>query len=560
MSISKPTIILSYALIFQGFLLIPVIFVVYMWWTVEDQDGPKIAHKSVGVAINSQRRMSKDEPNKIAAHSALKAIGDNTVNYVAASTSAVEKRAENGAVAEIDHNSMDTNVNVTSVSAPQVLLRGLDNTNNATMNTSVRNRTTATSSRRPRIVHDRPLLRGGKDPMDAKFLKITNPGVFLYLYSAFWDDRDTLPGKPVIRIITVTKTIGHKWKDIEKDILPKLRCVTVCRDDLHVEVQGVIETLALQFHPPEREIDRRQIICVPHTCRDYVTVTFAGGVHVGMVTEEWVAGNMLPVETYQRPKIPQNLVVCVPPLHNTFDVYRVVEWFEMLKLLGVDKVVAYNESLDETASRIMRHYQDQGYLDVWQMDPDYLKPEGYMISRWRGPVSMSDCMYRYMYRYKRVLGMDVDEFIIPRTTQTLPQLIDKLESNATVKNGTVRLVQHSFVASYFIPNISDTERFTYLRHNYRLEKFEQWHKKSIVNPLGCLSLMNHYCHEKIPGFEEKKVHGSDVVMTDIGFVHHYRNMIPGRHFSGAIIRDNLLLRYASELTKRVLPKLKELGL
>ena len=512
--------------------------------------------QSVGVALNSQRRMSKDEPSKIAANSALKVTGVDAVNHVATSHSVVERSGENGPEVEIGHNAMDTNVNVTPVSAAQFL--GL--ADNTTMYTSVGIITSTTSIHNPRIVRDNPLLNGGKDPMDGRFLKITNPGVFLYLYSAFWDDRDTLPGEPVIRIITVTNTSGHNWRDIERDILPRLLCVTVCRDDLHVEVQGVSETRALQFHHAKREIDRRQIVCIPHTCRDYVTVTFAGGGHVGMVTEEWVAGNMLPVETYQRPKIPQNLVVCVPPLHNTFDVYRVVEWFEMLKLLGVDKVVAYNESLDETASRIMRHYQDQGYLDVWQMDPDYLKPEGHMKSKWRGPVSMSDCMYRYMYRYKRVLGMDVDEFIIPRTTQTLPQLIDKLDSNATVKNGTVRLVQHSFVGSYFIPNISDTERFTYMRHNYRLEKFAQWYKKSIVNPLGCLSLMNHHCHEKIPGFEEKKAHGSDVVMTDIGFVHHYRNMIPERHFSGAIIRDDFLLRYASELTKRVVPKLKELGL
>ena len=112
---------------------------------------------------------------------------------------------ESGLRAEIGHNAMDTDVNATQVSAPQ--FRGLNNMNNATMNTSVRNRTTVTSSRRPPIIRESPLLRGGKEPMDAKILKITDPGVFLYLYSAFWDDRQTLPGEPVIRIITVTKTI-----------------------------------------------------------------------------------------------------------------------------------------------------------------------------------------------------------------------------------------------------------------------------------------------------------------------------------------------------------------
>ncbi len=516
-----------------------------MWWIVEEQAVAKLK------MTHSPKR---DEPKAATAKRVDKAAAEDVVKSVAVARSVIKKDGENGSQTETDHGAaIDINVNTTAVSAAQ--FQGLDN--HTTVNTAVVNVTSSTSSRSPSVVQDRPLPRKGKYPLDAKFLKITNPGVFLYLYSAFWDDRETLPGEPVIRIITVTRTIGHKWKHIEKNILSQLRCVTVCRDDLLVEVRSVNETRALQNHPPELEIDRRQIICIPHTCRDYVTVTFAA---VGTVTEEWVSRNMLPVETYQRTDTPQSLVVCTGPIYKTFDVYRLVEWFEMLKILEVDKVVMYNESLDETASRILRHYQDQGYLDLWQMDPDYLKPEGRLKTRWRCPVAISDCMYRYMYRYKRVLGLDVDEFIIPRTVQTLPQLIQKLDSNASVRNGTVRVVQHSFVSSFFVPNISDAERFTYLRHNYRLDKFERWHKKSIVNPLGCLALMNHYCKKKIPGFEEKTAHNSDVVMTDIGFVSHYRYPVDGRHFSGSIIRDDIFLRYASELTKRVLPKLKELGL
>ncbi len=170
-----------------------------------------------------------------------------------------------------------------------------------------------------RCFRRRHLLPRSKDPSDPRFLKVTNGSVFLYLYSAFWDDRETLHSQPVIRIITVTRTVT-RWITMETDILSQLRCITMCRDNMSVEVSPVRSTMELQAHPHEKEVDRRQLICVPEKCRDLVTLSFAPP--VGSVTEEWVSENMLPVETYLRPETPQNLVVCVAPMHDSIDPYR----------------------------------------------------------------------------------------------------------------------------------------------------------------------------------------------------------------------------------------------
>ncbi len=244
-------------------------------------------------------------------------------------------------------------------------------------------------------------------------------------------------------------------------------------------------------------------------------------------------------------------------MYGTFDPYRMVEWFELLKLLGVDKVVAYSESLDESASRIIRYYQDQGYLDVWHMDPDYLKPDARAISRWRGPVSMTDSLYRYMYQFQRLLGMDIDEVIVPRVTRTLPQLIEKLDK--AKEYGTLHRVNYSFIGSFFPANVTNDGHFSFLWHNKRQKRFEVHYRKSIVNPMGCLTMMNHFCHNKIPNFEAKK-EGTDVVDTDLAFIHHYSSVIPKSQRSRDIVRDDYLLRYSSNLTSNVCPKLQELGL
>ncbi len=406
---------------------------------------------------------------------------------------------------------------------------------------------------------DFKLLQRRRDPTNPKYLTVSEGGVLLAMYSAFWDDRETLQSEPVIRIISVIRTARHAWSDVEQDVLSRLRCVTVCREDFQVEVTPVRETRELQAHTPALQVDRRQIICLPLRCRDYVTVAFDPLQSMEEVTETWAAKYMLPVETYDKPETSQNLVVCAGPLFKTFDPYRVVEWFEMVKLLGVDKVVMYNESLDETASKVLRYYQSQGYLDVYQIDPHYFGPN-FTMTRWVNPIAISDCMYRNMYRFKRLLGMDIDEFIIPRTTRTLPQFIDQLDSKEVWTNGTVRRVNFSFVSTFFLPNYTDTERFTHLKHNYRFDHFEKWHKKTIINPLGCLAMMNHFCHEKIPGFEKGMKHRSEIVDTELGFVHHYRMSLAKKRFPWPVIRDDVLLRYEPQLSDQVQPKLKELGL
>lgn len=39
-------------------------------------------------------------------------------------------------------------------------------------------------------------------------------------------------------------------------------------------------------------------------------------------------------------------------------------------------------------------------------------------------AALNDCLYRTMYRYKYLALVDLDEFIIPRHTDTLNELIE----------------------------------------------------------------------------------------------------------------------------------------
>ncbi len=412
-------------------------------------------------------------------------------------------------------------------------------------------------------------LPSSRDPSDPRMLTVTDDHTHFYMYSAFWDDRDELMSDPVIRITSMILTSkGSRYKRIESELLTRLRCASLCQGDFSTEISPVQSTMPVSIHPHRQNIDRRLIICQPTRCRDYVTLTFDPVPE--HPTSEWILQNMLPVEHAQRPTAPVALGACVPVMYGTISPYRLVEWMEMMKLLGVKKVVAYNQSVDPAAGRVLNHYRDQGYVDVWQMDPDYLPVDVGGQIKWRGPLSLTDCLYRYMFHFNRLMLLDVDELIIPRTMKTLPDLIDKLDQMDQENNVADHRVHYMFMASFFPvngidvrvnPDLTEKNYTTILRHRQRLPQFNRMYRKSIMIPTRCLATRNHYCYVILPQFTSNGDFHRLTVDTELGFVHHYRTRLKYSWFmNDTLIQDDTILRYATELRKNIQPQLISLQL
>ncbi len=451
-----------------------------------------------------------------------------------------------GVLPEYPHDPEDMNIDVTNK----------DNQRSNKANTP----TTKISSGR---------LPSSKDPSDPRMLTVTDNHTHFYMYSAFWDDRDELMSDPVIRITSMILTSkDSRYNLIEPEVLTRLRCASLCREDFSTEISPVQSTMPMSIHPNRKLIDRRLVMCQPTRCRDYVTLTF-DPVPENPSTE-WILQNMLPVEHFQRPAAPVALGACVSVMYGTVDPYRLVEWMEMMKLLGVKKVAAYNQSVDPAASRVLNHYRDQGYVDIWQMDPNYLPAEASGEIRWRTPLSITDCLYRYMFRFNRMMPLDVDELIVPKTTKTLLDLIDKLEQLDQKNKVADHRVHYMFVCSYFPvnsldvrvnPDLTEKNYTTILRHRQRLSRFNPTHRKSIMIPTRCLTVRNHYCYVILPQFTDSGNFHQPTVNKKLGFIHHYRRRLKGSWFvNDTLIQDDTILRYASELRKNIQPQLKSLHL
>lgn len=68
---------------------------------------------------------------------------------------------------------------------------------------------------------------------------------------------------------------------------------------------------------------------------------------------------------YVHPKV--EMVVCAGPLQNNFsNSLRLVEYFEIYKILGATKFYIYNDSITTSVDRVLRHYQKEKTVEVFQ--------------------------------------------------------------------------------------------------------------------------------------------------------------------------------------------------
>ena len=61
----------------------------------------------------------------------------------------------------------------------------------------------------------------------------------------------------------------------------------------------------------------------------------------------------------------------------------------------------YNNSLETNVAEVFQQYAQEGYVDFRQAPHSMIYSSEYTILLIMGPV-INDCMYRNMYRYKKV--------------------------------------------------------------------------------------------------------------------------------------------------------------
>ncbi|ELU10767.1 hypothetical protein CAPTEDRAFT_200201 [Capitella teleta] len=261
---------------------------------------------------------------------------------------------------------------------------------------------------------------------------------------------------------------------------------------------------------------------------------------------------------------------CMSVVYWGQDPFRVVEWMELQKLLGVGEVTLYNNSLDAMSSMIVNHYATVEHYVVVKQSPSVLDDDGELTILMNMSPAINDCLYRNMYRYKWVLSSDLDEVIMPTTYDNYTAMVNALvEKHAPSKE----VMSFMFKNVYFFDDLGPVRRkpwylwtMRYLRHippspyGYAV--------KSFSNPLACVGLQNHLCWKRVPSYQNATTWNIDVGLH-YGKNQHYKKC----HFDTFLERNGVchkvmrrykqetnILRLKDKLNENVVAKLLELDL
>lgn len=97
------------------------------------------------------------------------------------------------------------------------------------------------------------------------------------------------------------------------------------------------------------------------------------------------------------------------------------EWLEFNHLVGVEHFYMYNNNSEDDYETILKPYIEKGWVTLVQWPHNQKQMESYM-----------DCIERFSSETKWLGFIDIDEFIVPKSTDNLYDFLKKFENRGAV--------------------------------------------------------------------------------------------------------------------------------
>lgn len=332
----------------------------------------------------------------------------------------------------------------------------------------------------------------------------TSNGTFQF-FGAFYDRRKLSRIGPAIRIVGMidrieptVKTHCQLWYDGERE--PR-----------------VVETLEYKYIWYPKWGNYKQGIYQPYViaCKVPQSHWLKGPpASVSMVEKPCdTASNNLKV-IYNKPERKKDFAVCVKGLdflHEDLSV-KLVEWIELITLLGADKIFFYQLQVHPNVTKVLDHYQSLGKVHVTPLTLPGGQPNVpafqhmYLTKktnhkRQNELIPYNDCLYKHMYEYEYIALLDVDEVIMPVKDATWQGLMKRVLGKAfKIRNET--RASYNVRNVYFLDDLlhshgffKDIPKYMHmLQHVYRSKNFTKPNQyiKCFHNPERVVTLHNHF--------------------------------------------------------------------
>lgn len=285
---------------------------------------------------------------------------------------------------------------------------------------------------------------------------------------------------------------------------------------------------------------------------------------------------------YNKPERKKDFAVCVKGLdflHEDLSV-RLVEWIELISLLGADKIFFYQLQVHPNVTKILDHYQRLGMVHVTPLTLPGGQPNVpafqhmYLTKktnhkRQNELIPYNDCLYKHMYEYEYIALLDVDEVIMPVKDPTWQDLMKRvMEKALKIRNET--RASYNVRNVYFLDDLlhshgffKDIPKYMHmLQHVYRSQNFTKPNQyiKCFHNPERVVTLHNHFPLACLGAGCT-----SYPIQTEDAQLQHYRaDCVKSLKKTCIQYRENSVLdttiwRYKDQLVERVTRTLEALG-
>ncbi|XP_012993161.1 uncharacterized protein LOC105022425 isoform X3 [Esox lucius] len=238
-------------------------------------------------------------------------------------------------------------------------------------------------------------------------------------------------------------------------------------------------------------------------------------------------------------------------------------------LLGVQRVVIYNTSSGPDLKRLLQSYAQEGFVEVvqWPIDQHMDPSRGWLFSEHGGDIhyygqltTLNDCIYRHMYQSRYILLNDIDEIIVPYQHETLPPMMEALQSQHP-KAEVFLIENHIFPKTQFdpsrrfnLPRWRNVPGINIMEHIYKEEPdYKNYHPyKIIVRPRG---VEQTSVHEVLRSFGE-----TVQVPPKVCHIIHVRVPLRKGLTKENLLEDKRVWDYKGELVSNVDKALERAGL
>ncbi|CAH1778963.1 unnamed protein product [Owenia fusiformis] len=244
--------------------------------------------------------------------------------------------------------------------------------------------------------------------------------------------------------------------------------------------------------------------------------------------------------------------------------YELIEWIEMNRILGASHFTIYNHTSSNLVKTVLESYIKDGIVTLVQWPIPlrvhiWPQPKSYVeeIHYYGQTAMINDCLYRMRHSAKYLVFVDLDEFIIPKKTQTWIEFIKENDPKRRMGGYVFRNVffRKEWDSGSAISNDQTVQKLKLVTLMKTKKETKIWppyqRSKLIIDPLKIKEMGAHQI------WGEKS--GADLVVDPKdGLLHHYRNWENPSDLPGPV--DETMLKYKDDLIDAVIKRYAKLGL